>query len=164
MATLSFALAAGQARCRTSTAKKRRMTVTCRIGLKVCVIGLGSMGFGMAASLLRGGFVGHRIDLNADAVARLVALGGQVAKNPAEAAAGAMSSYRVVVNAAQTEAVLFGDRGGRCDGPGRGRSCPAPPCPPDAARDFAAQAAGQLGLAISTRRSAAVRCGRRRGN
>ena len=56
--------------------------------LNVCVIGLGSMGFGMASSLLRDGFSVSGYDLNAEAVARLVALGGKPALSLSEAAAG----------------------------------------------------------------------------
>jgi len=78
---------------------------------RAAVIGLGSMGSGMAVSLLRAGFevTGH--DLAAAAVDRLVAQGGRAAASPADAAAGANVVVCVVVNAAQTEAVLFGDGG-----------------------------------------------------
>jgi putative dehydrogenase len=78
---------------------------------RAAVIGLGSMGAGMAASLLRAGFdvVGH--DPAAAAVERLVDQGGRPAPNPAAAAAGADFVVSVVVNAVQTEAVLFGDNG-----------------------------------------------------
>ena len=43
---------------------------------RVAVIGLGSMGFGMATSLRRGGFDVTGCDVSADAVARFVADGG----------------------------------------------------------------------------------------
>ena len=49
-------------------------------------------------------------DVSADAVARFVADGGGGAKTPAEAARQADIVVSVVVNAAQTEAILFGDR------------------------------------------------------
>jgi putative dehydrogenase len=75
------------------------------------VIGLGSMGFGMARSLLRAGFAVTGFDVSADAVERFVACGGRAAKTPAEAAEGADIVVAVVVNAAQTEAVLFGEHG-----------------------------------------------------
>jgi putative dehydrogenase len=78
---------------------------------RVAVIGLGSMGFGMAASLRRRGFDVTGYDVSADAVARFVADGGKGAKTPAEAAKGADIVVCVVLNAAQTETVMFGGDG-----------------------------------------------------
>ncbi|TXN84894.1 L-threonate dehydrogenase [Methylobacterium sp. WL8] len=75
------------------------------------VIGLGSMGFGMAASLLRAGFTVAACDVNHEAVARFSAAGGRGVTSPAEAAEGAGVVICVVVNAAQTETVLFGEDG-----------------------------------------------------
>ena len=75
------------------------------------VIGLGSMGFGMAASLRRAGLAVVGYDVVASAVDRLVAEGGHRASSAGEAAAGADIVVSVVVNAAQTEAVLFGPGG-----------------------------------------------------
>src|ERR1700745_2025864 len=77
----------------------------------VAVIGLGSMGFGMATSLKRAGFDVTGCDVSADTVARLVKDGGRGAKTPAEAAKGAGIVVSVVVNAAQTETILFGKDG-----------------------------------------------------
>src|ERR1700737_5406879 len=74
-------------------------------------IGVGSMGFGMATSLKRAGFEVTGCDVAADAVARLVADGGAGAGTPAEAASKADIVVSVVVNAAQTEAILFGKDG-----------------------------------------------------
>ena len=78
---------------------------------RVAVIGLGSMGFGMATSLSRAGFGVTGCDVSADAVARFVAGGGGGAKTPAEAAKAADIVVSVVVNAAQTETILFGKDG-----------------------------------------------------
>lgn len=78
---------------------------------KAAVIGLGSMGSGMAASLIRAGFEVAGCDVSVDAIARLEAAGGRGAASPAEAAAGVEVAVGVVVNAAQTEAVLFGPGG-----------------------------------------------------
>jgi len=78
---------------------------------RAAVIGLGSMGLGMALSLRRAGFDVAGCDLSAAAVERLVAAGGTGAGTPAEAAAGADIVVSVVVNAAQTESVLFGEAG-----------------------------------------------------
>jgi 3-hydroxyisobutyrate dehydrogenase len=79
--------------------------------LQVAVIGLGSMGFGMALSLKRAGFAVTGCDVSADAIARFVAEGGKGAETPAAAAAQAEIVVSVVVNGAQTEAILFGTNG-----------------------------------------------------
>ena len=78
---------------------------------RAAVIGLGSMGYGMAQSLMRGGFEVVGCDVSAASMARFKAEGGAVARTPAEAVAGAEVVVCVVVNAAQTEAVLFGPEG-----------------------------------------------------
>jgi len=77
----------------------------------VAVIGLGSMGFGMATSLRRAGFEVTGCDVSTEAVARFVKDGGKGANTPAEAAKGADVVVSVVVNAAQTETILFGING-----------------------------------------------------
>jgi 3-hydroxyisobutyrate dehydrogenase len=79
--------------------------------IKIAVIGLGSMGLGMAASLIRAGHAVSGCDISQEARSRLMAHGGQTAATPAETAAGASIAVIVVVNAAQTETVLFGDNG-----------------------------------------------------
>lgn len=78
---------------------------------RIAVIGLGSMGFGMATSLLRAGFSVTGCDVSADSVARFKAGGGQGAVTPAEAVRDADIVVSVVVNATQTEAILFGKAG-----------------------------------------------------
>src|SRR5579863_5739079 len=78
---------------------------------RIAVIGLGSMGFGMATSLKRAGFEVTGCDVSADAVGRFVSEGGKGAKTSAEAAKQADIVLSVVVNAAQTEAILFGTHG-----------------------------------------------------
>ena len=80
-------------------------------GAIAAVIGLGSMGYGMAQSLRRAGFGVRGCDVGAANVERFVAEGGTGAMSPAEAAAGAEVIVCVVVNAAQTETVLFGPAG-----------------------------------------------------
>jgi 3-hydroxyisobutyrate dehydrogenase len=81
------------------------------MAIRTAVIGLGSMGFGMAASLMRAGLTVSGYDVTADAVQRLDAAGGLAAGSPADAARDAGIVVSVVVNAAQTEAVLFGPDG-----------------------------------------------------
>jgi 3-hydroxyisobutyrate dehydrogenase len=78
---------------------------------RVAVIGLGSMGFGMATSLRRAGFAVTGCDVSDDAVARFVADGGAGASTPAQAAKQADIVVSVVLNAAQTETILFGKDG-----------------------------------------------------
>jgi 3-hydroxyisobutyrate dehydrogenase len=78
---------------------------------KIGFIGLGAMGFGMAASLCRAGFAVAGYDLREDALARLVERGGARAGTPEDAARGAQLLFVMVVNDAQVEAVLFGGHG-----------------------------------------------------
>ncbi|TDH59261.1 NAD(P)-dependent oxidoreductase [Dankookia rubra] len=78
---------------------------------RVAVIGLGSMGAGMAGSCLRAGLETTGTDVNPDAVARFTEAGGRGAPDAAAAAAAADIVVSVVVNAQQTEAVLFGEGG-----------------------------------------------------
>ena len=76
----------------------------------IAVIGLGSMGYGMAVSALRGGHSVWGADINADQIARFQTEGGQ--PTPLAEAVGALDAVAVVVlNAQQTESVLFGDDG-----------------------------------------------------
>jgi len=78
---------------------------------RAAVIGLGSMGFGMARSLQRGGFDVSGCDSSESAMSRFASAGGRSVPIPAEAARGAGVVVCVVLNAAQTEAVLFGPAG-----------------------------------------------------
>jgi 3-hydroxyisobutyrate dehydrogenase-like beta-hydroxyacid dehydrogenase len=75
--------------------------------VKTAVIGLGSMGFGMAASCLRAGHRTWGLDINPDAVRRFQETGGEAGALPDDLNALAV----VVLNAEQTEAVLFGESG-----------------------------------------------------
>ncbi len=77
----------------------------------VAVIGLGSMGLGIATSLIRAGMAVSGFDLADVALIRFATAGGHVAANPGEAAQDAGIVVIVVINAAQTEAVLFGTDG-----------------------------------------------------
>ena len=77
----------------------------------VAVLGLGSMGLGMAISLLRSGIAVNGYDIADHGFARLTSEGGGVSASPAEAAASADALLVVVVNAAQTERALLADDG-----------------------------------------------------
>jgi L-threonate 2-dehydrogenase len=76
----------------------------------LAVIGLGSMGYGIAASLLRAGNTVYGFDVNEDAMRRFQAEGG-VSGTLSEVAQKIDTLVVVVLNSAQTETVLFGDAG-----------------------------------------------------
>jgi 3-hydroxyisobutyrate dehydrogenase len=78
---------------------------------QVGVIGLGAMGLGMARSLRRAGHTVHVHDVRAEAASAFAAEGGVACASPAELAARCDVVVSVVVNAAQTESVLFGEQG-----------------------------------------------------
>ncbi|MDS9466729.1 NAD(P)-dependent oxidoreductase [Paracoccus sp. MBLB3053] len=79
--------------------------------LSAAVIGVGSMGLGAALSLARAGFHVRGVDLNPAPLAELASAGGIPAPTPAEAATDVDVLFVYVVNAAQTRAVLFGEKG-----------------------------------------------------
>jgi len=79
--------------------------------LDIGLIGLGAMGAGMARSLRRAGHQVSVYDLRADAAEAFAREGGRACASPAELAAHSDIVVSVVVNAAQTEAVLFGEQG-----------------------------------------------------
>ena len=81
------------------------------LSVHVGVIGLGAMGKGMAASLRRAGYTVHVCDARPGAAAEFAVDGGVACNTPAEVAAACPVVISVVVNAAQTESVLFGDHG-----------------------------------------------------
>jgi len=77
---------------------------------KVAVVGLGSMGMGIARSILRAGLDVRGADVNPEAVARFREAGGGAIATPADY--GDRDAVVIVVlNATQTEAVLFGPEG-----------------------------------------------------
>ncbi|MBI1354344.1 MAG: NAD-binding protein [Acidobacteria bacterium] len=78
---------------------------------RVGVIGLGSMGIGIAQSLLREGFDVAGADVVEAQRERFRQAGGRAVAQPREAAEGASAVFSVVVNAAQNDAVLFGEGG-----------------------------------------------------
>jgi 3-hydroxyisobutyrate dehydrogenase len=74
----------------------------------VGVIGLGAMGLGVARSLLRAGFAVHACDVRAPVLEAFAAEGGIACASPAEMGGKCDVVVTLVVNAAQTETVLFG--------------------------------------------------------
>ena len=81
------------------------------MSMNIGVIGLGAMGGGMAASLRRTGYNVHGCDVRLEAARAFAAGGGVACAHPAEVAVHCEVVVSVVVNAAQTEAVVFGDNG-----------------------------------------------------
>ena len=79
--------------------------------VQVGLIGLGAMGLGMAQSLRRAGHTVHVYDVRAEAAQAFAKDGGVVAASPAALGAACDVLVSVVVNAAQTESVLFGPEG-----------------------------------------------------
>ena len=75
------------------------------------VIGLGAMGSGMAASLRRHGWQVHVFDVRSEVAQAFAGQGGVASASPAELAGHCDIIVSVVVNAAQTESVLFGEGG-----------------------------------------------------
>lgn len=75
------------------------------------LIGLGAMGRGMAESLRRGGYEVHVCDVRHEAAKSFAQAGGFAHESPAQLAAHCNIIVSVVVNAEQTEQVLFGDTG-----------------------------------------------------
>ena len=74
------------------------------------IIGLGSMGYGIASSILRAGHNSYGFDVSAQSVERFLAEGGATG-DIAEVGASADTVVVVVLNAPQTESVLFGENG-----------------------------------------------------
>ena len=79
--------------------------------MEVGLIGLGAMGRGMAASLRRAGHHVHVFDVRAEAARAFAAEGGAACASPAAVARACEVIVSVVVNAEQTEQVLFGEDG-----------------------------------------------------
>tara|TARA_B110000503_G_scaffold128384_1_gene199329 strand:+ start:200 stop:1114 length:915 start_codon:yes stop_codon:yes gene_type:complete len=86
------------------------MNVKTKIAQKIAVIGLGSMGYGIAKSALRGGHLVWGVDINSDQMAKFHNEGGQMS-DLGTAAADIDAVILAVLNADQTEDVLFGPGG-----------------------------------------------------
>ena len=78
---------------------------------RVGLIGLGAMGAGMAGSLRRAGFAPHIFDIRPGVAEAFAREGGTACASVAELAAACDVVVSVVVNAQQTEEVLFGSSG-----------------------------------------------------
>jgi L-threonate 2-dehydrogenase len=78
--------------------------------MKIGVFGLGSMGYGIATSLIRSGHQVYGADINPASVTRLRANGGSL-EDAISVVADLAAVAIVVLNAAQAEDVLFGEGG-----------------------------------------------------
>jgi putative dehydrogenase len=79
--------------------------------MKLAVIGLGTMGMGAALNLAAKGHEVVGLETRQDAWAELERAGGRCVGTPAELPDGLEAAVLFVVNAAQAEAVLFGEAG-----------------------------------------------------
>mgnify|MGYP001794270426 CR=1 FL=1 len=78
---------------------------------KIAVIGLGAIGYGVAASLARKGWPVVGADTNPETTQRFAREFGKATGSSREAASDADVIILVVVSAAQCEAILFGEAG-----------------------------------------------------
>ena len=108
--------------------------------MKLGVVGLGSMGYGIATSLLRAGHEVCGADVNCEAVKRL-RTEGAMSEEIVTAAPGLQALVIVVLNAAQTESVLFSEDGLARKLPLGAVVICCVTVPPDFARDMAARCA-----------------------
>ena len=116
--------------------------------MRVGVIGLGSMGMGAALSLLRAGLQVAGCDPRAAARDEFIAAGGAAVAKASDLPAGMEALVVLVVNAAQTEAAVFGADGAAPRMAKGGVIISSATMAPDAARALAAkaEAAGLLYL------------------
>jgi L-threonate 2-dehydrogenase len=78
---------------------------------QIGLVGLGAMGMGMAKSLRRAGYRVQVFDVRREVAEAFAAEGGLACGSPAAVAAACEVLISVVVNAAQTESLLFGEDG-----------------------------------------------------
>lgn len=77
----------------------------------VGIVGLGAMGMGVARSLLRGGFKTYAFDVRRAALDQIASEGGIACGDLAELGRHCSAVVLLVVNAQQTDSVLFGSDG-----------------------------------------------------
>jgi len=87
------------------------MTTKAKNSSSIGLIGLGAMGLGMASSLRRSGYALNVCDARFEVAENFALAGGNAYKTPAELAKVSDIIISVVVNAEQTETVLFGEHG-----------------------------------------------------
>ncbi len=104
----------------------------------IAVVGLGSMGYGMAQSCLAAGHPTWGLDVNPEATARFEAEGGQGGNVPWDRLSALVV---VVLNASQLETVLFGADGAVAKLSEGAVVVACPTIPPATARDLEARCA-----------------------
>src|SRR2546430_16037153 len=77
----------------------------------VGIVGVGAMGMGVARALLRAGYTMHACDIREEAEAETRAACAIIHHSAAAIAAACEVVITLVVDAAQTETVMFGDDG-----------------------------------------------------
>jgi len=78
---------------------------------KVCVVGIGDMGSGLAKNLIAAGFDVSGYDLKPDRMDDFVAMGGIGASSSAGAAKGCDAAFIMVMNGDEAKEVIFGADG-----------------------------------------------------
>lgn len=116
--------------------------------MKVAAIGLGSMGLGAARNLLKAGLDVVGVDPRAEARAAFARDGGRAVARAAEIDPGTEAALVLVVDAAQTEAALFGEDGAAARLAPGAVVVSSATMPPEAAKTLSAkaEAAGLLYL------------------
>ncbi|ONK66190.1 uncharacterized protein A4U43_C06F5120 [Asparagus officinalis] len=95
-----------------------QLSLASNVVKKIGFIGLGAMGFGMAAHLLRSGFTVVSYDVYKPTLKRFADLGGIVEASPREVSKDVQVLIIMVTNEVQAESVLYGDAGSVSDLPG----------------------------------------------
>lgn len=75
------------------------------------IIGLGDMGMGMAANLLKSGFSVNGFDLNKDRLKRFASIGGRSVENCQSIGENSSIVFLMVLNADQAKTAVLGDNG-----------------------------------------------------
>lgn len=77
----------------------------------VGIIGIGDMGMGMSKNLIKDGFSVQGFDINPKRLENFKKLGGKTCSSCADVAVGADVVFVMVLNAAQAENAIFGEKG-----------------------------------------------------
>lgn len=78
---------------------------------RICVIGLGDMGSGLAKNLIKAGFEVTGFDLSPNRLTAFEEMGGRPASSVADAGHGAEAAFVMVMNGDQAKAVILGEDG-----------------------------------------------------
>jgi len=109
----------------------------------IAFIGLGNMGSGMAANLVKAGHQVRAFDLNADAVAALVSLGAEAAADVAQAVSGVDAVVTMLPAGPHVRSVYTGENGVLAHAPKSAILMDCSTIDVDSARAVAAEASAQ---------------------